>query len=81
MSLLLSAFHRTATGTMDEKLKEQLLPGVIVFCWSVLGWVLYKTFTSEVALSWGQFALHAAIGAGIGILLGGITTGVMMMRK
>jgi hypothetical protein len=66
---------------MDEKLKEQLLPAVIVFCWSVLGWVLYQFFTSEVSLSWGQFWMHAAIGAGIGILLGGITLGVMMMRK
>src|SRR5262245_12661645 len=40
-----------APCTMDEKLKEQLLPAVIVFCWSVLGWVLYQYFTSEVALS------------------------------
>jgi hypothetical protein len=66
---------------MDEKLKEQLLPAVIVFCWSVLGWVLYQHFTSEVTLSWGQFWLHAGIGAAIGIVLGGITLGVMMMRK
>ena len=66
---------------MDEKLKEQLLPAVIVFCWSVLGWVLYRYFTSEVPFSWGQFGLHVGIGAGIGIVLGGITLGVMMMRK
>jgi hypothetical protein len=78
--------HRTASllpapSTMDDKLKEQLLPAVIVFCWSVLGWVLYQFFSSPVPLSWGQFGMHAAIGAGIGIVLGGITAGVMMMRK
>jgi hypothetical protein len=66
---------------MDEKLKEQLLPAVIVFCWSVLGWVLYQYFTSELPLTWGQFWLHVGIGVAIGIVLGGITAGVMMMRK
>lgn len=66
---------------MDEKLKEQLLPAIIVFCWTTLGWVLYRYFTSEVQWSYGGFAVQALIGAGIGLVTGGITMGVMMMRK
>jgi hypothetical protein len=66
---------------MDEKLKEQLFPAVIVFCWSMLGWVLYRYFTSPLPMSWGDLMFQGAIGAGIGIVLGGITLGVMLMRK
>jgi hypothetical protein len=66
---------------MDENLKQQLLPAIIVFCWTVLGWVLYRYLTSEVGMSFEQFALHLAIGAGIGLVTGGVALGVTMMRK
>ena len=66
---------------MDEKLKQQLFPAVIVFCWTILGWVVYRYLTSELGMSFEQFAVQLLIGAGIGLVTGGITLGVMMMRK
>ena len=66
---------------MDEKLKEQLLPAVIVFCWTTLGWVLYRYFTSQLPWDFSSFLVQALIGAGIGLVTGGITLGVMMMKK
>jgi hypothetical protein len=66
---------------MDEKLKEQLLPAVIVFCWTLIGYVLVMYFRSTTPWFVGQFAVQALIGAGIGLVTGGITLGIMMARK
>ncbi len=67
---------------MDEKLKQQLLPAVIVFCWTILGYVLVTwLFFSTLPWYFGDFMTQALIGAGIGLVTGGITLGVMMARK
>ena len=67
---------------MDEQLKQQLLPAVIVFCWTVLGYVLVTwLFFSTTQWYFGEFMTQALIGAGIGLVTGGITLGVMMARK
>ena len=67
---------------MDEQLKQQLLPAVIVFCWTILGYVLVTwLFFSTLPWYFGDFMTQALIGAGIGLVTGGITLGVMMARK
>lgn len=67
---------------MDDQLKQQLLPAVIVFCWTVLGYVLVMwLFFSTTPWFFGEFMTQALIGAGIGLVTGGITLGVMMARK
>jgi len=67
---------------MDEQLKQQLLPAVIVFCWTVLAYVLVVwIFFSTEQWYFGEFFMQAVIGGGIGLLTGGITLGIMMSRK
>jgi hypothetical protein len=67
---------------MDEQLKQQLLPAVIVFCWTILGYVLVTwLFFSTLPWYFGDFMTQALIGAGIGLVTGGITLGIMMARK
>ena len=67
---------------MDENLKQQLMPAVVVFNLTVLTYVLvvWNFFSTE---PWylGDFLTQALIGAGIGLVTGGITLGVMMMKK
>jgi hypothetical protein len=67
---------------MDEQLKQQLMPAVIVFCWTVLAYVLivYLFFRTR---DWyfSEFMVQALIGGGIGLLTGGITLGITMSRK
>lgn len=67
---------------MDEQLKQQLLPAVIVFCWTVLGYVLILYFFfSTREWYFTEFMTQALIGAAIGLVIGGITLGIMMTRK
>lgn len=67
---------------MDEDLKQQLMPAVIVFNFTVLSYVLVMwTFFSTVPWFVSDFLVQALIGAGIGLVTGGITLGVMMMKR
>jgi hypothetical protein len=69
-------------ATMDEKLKEQLMPAVIVFCWTIIGYVVITYFfLSTAPWYFGDFMVQALIGAGIGIVTGGATLGIMAVRK
>jgi len=67
---------------MDEKLKEQLMPAVVVFNFTVVAYVMTTwLFFSTIPWFFGDFLMQALIGAGIGLVTGGITLGVMMMKK
>ena len=67
---------------MDEKLKEQLMPAVVVFNFTVVAYVLITwLFFSSVPWFFGDFVTQALIGAGIGLVTGGITLGLMLMKK
>lgn len=65
---------------MDEKLKQQLMPAIVVFNFTVVGWILYRVFTGE-GMFMGQFFTQAMIGAGLGLVTGGITLAVMMFAR
>ena len=65
---------------MDEKLKEQLMPAIVVFNLTVVVYVLVRFFMSDSGMFMGDFITQALIGAAIGLVTGGITFGVMMMR-
>ena len=65
---------------MDEKLKEQLMPAIVVFNLTVVVYVLARFFMSDSGMFMGQFFTQALIGAAIGLVTGGITFGIMMMR-
>jgi hypothetical protein len=66
---------------MDEKLKQQLMPAIVVFNFTVVAWVLYRYFTAPLGMSLEQFLAQALIGAGIGLVTGGIVLGLTMLRK
>jgi len=67
---------------MDENLKQQLMPAVIVFNFTVLTYVLITwIFFSTQPWFLSDFFYQALIGAGIGLVTGGIALGVMMMKK
>ena len=62
---------------MDEELKQKLLPAFAVFNLTVGIYMLVKYFLVDMSrptsTTWGEFILHALIGAGIGLVTGGIT--------
>jgi len=65
---------------MDEKLKEQLMPALVVFNLTVLAWVLFRYFTTVPAMYFGDLVVQILIGAVIGAVTGGITLAVMMRK-
>ena len=70
---------------MDDKLKEQLMPAVVVFNFTVAAYVIvravYPMFVTGRVMSYGAFFTHLLVGAGIGLITGGITLAAMMLRK
>jgi hypothetical protein len=67
---------------MDENLKQQLFPAIAVFNLTVLAYVLVAwNFFSTDMWYLSDLFMQGLIGAGIGLVTGGITLGVMMMRK
>jgi hypothetical protein len=70
---------------MDEKLKEQLMPAVVVFNFIVAIYVMvravYPMLVTGRVMSYGTFFTHLLVGAAIGAVGGGITLAVMMWRK
>ena len=70
---------------MDDQLKQQLMPAVVVFNLTVVLYfairVLYPMLLLNKRILMGQFTTHLLIGAGIGLVTGGITLVITMMRK
>jgi hypothetical protein len=65
--------------TMDENLKQQLMPALVVFNLTVGIYLLVRFFTSRMFM--GDFMIHLLVGAGIGLVTGGITLALSMRRK
>jgi hypothetical protein len=72
-------------ATMDDKLKEQLLPAVMVFNFILAAYmsirVIYPMLTSNRPLRSGTFYTHLFIGAAIGLAVAAITFVIMARRK
>ena len=64
---------------MDERLKEQLMPALVVFNLTVGVYLIYRYLTSRMFM--GDFWLHLAIGAAIGLVTGGITLALSLRRR
>ena len=70
---------------MDDQLKQQLMPAVVVFNLTVVLYaafrILYPVFVLHKRMFFGNFLTHVLIGAAIGLVTGGITLAIMMTRK
>jgi len=70
---------------MNDDLKERLMPAIIVFNFTVVAWLLVKAIYPIVMLnkivSFNQLVLHILIGAGIGLVTGGLTLGATLLLK
>ena len=64
---------------MDEQLKQQLMPALVVFNLTVGLYLLYRFFTSRMFM--GDFMLHLLVGAGIGLVTGGITLALSLRKR
>jgi hypothetical protein len=70
---------------MDEELKQQLMPAIVVFNMTVVIYLLirivYPMFVRGQNFNFSSFMVHALIGAAIGLVTGGITLALMMRKK
>jgi hypothetical protein len=69
---------------MDEQLKQQLMPAIVVFNTTVVLYVLvrliYPIMQGQI-ITMNRLLFEALIGAAIGLVTGGITLAVMMRKK
>jgi hypothetical protein len=72
-------------SAMDDQLKQQLMPAVVVFNLTLVLYfavrVLYPMLVMNKRIMMGQFTTHLMVGAGIGLVTGGIALAITMMRK
>jgi hypothetical protein len=61
----------SVAGAMDEQLKAQLMPPLVVFNLTLGIFLLYRFFTMRMSME--GFLLQLLIGAVIGLVTGGIT--------
>ena len=77
--------HPKRTVSMDDKLKDQLMPAVMVFNFTLAAYVIvrvvYPMLTSNRPLASGKFFTHLLIGAAIGLVGAAITLAITMRRK
>lgn len=70
---------------MDEQLKQQLMPALMVFNLTVVIYMLirivYPVFVVGQVVEFSSFLVHALVGAGIGLVTGGITLALTMRKK
>jgi len=66
---------------MDEQLKQQLMPGLVVFNLTVVAWMLFRIFTSARGMFFSELLTQILIGVAIGLVTGGITVAVTMRKK
>jgi ribose/xylose/arabinose/galactoside ABC-type transport system permease subunit len=70
---------------VDDRLKEQLLPAVMVFNFILAAYmsvrVIYPMLVSNRPLRSGTFFTHLLIGAAIGLIAAAVTFVITMRRK
>jgi hypothetical protein len=67
-------------SAMDDQLKQQLMPAVVVFNLTLVLYVLIRVLPAK-RMFIGGLMTHLMIGAGIALVAGGITLTITMMRK
>ena len=76
--------ERQLAIAMDDKLKEHLMPAVVVFNFTVAAYIgvkaVYPMLVSGRIMSYGTFFTHLLVGAAIGLVTGGVTLAVMMRK-
>jgi len=65
---------------MDDQLKQQLMPAVVVFNLTLLLYFAIRVLPAKRML-FGGFMTHFWIAVGIGLVTGGITLAITMLRK
>jgi hypothetical protein len=65
---------------MDDQLKQQLMPPLVVFNLTLLLYLAIRVFPAKRML-FGTFMTHLLIGVGIGLVAGGIVLAITMLRK
>ena len=70
---------------MSDDLQQRLMPAIIVFNFTVAAWMIVKTVYPMVMLNkmvlFHEFIVNLLIGAGVGLVTGGVTLGVMLLLK
>ena len=70
---------------MDDRLKEQLFPAVMVFNFILAAYmsvrVIYPMLVSNRPLRSGTFFTHLLVGAAIGLIAAAVTFVITMRRK
>ena len=66
---------------MDEQLKQQFFPPVVVFNLTTGIYLLARMFTHNKNVDFPFFWKHLLIGAAVGLVLGGITLFFTMRKK
>jgi hypothetical protein len=71
---------------MDDRLKQQLMPALVVFNLTLVAYLVVRViypmlFLKGHGMFVGGLLTHVLIGAGIGIVTGGITLGLTMLKK
>ena len=65
---------------MDDQLKQQLMVAVVVFNLTLVTYVLVRYFLGARGF-FGDFMVHVLVGAGIGLVTGGIAFFLSMRKK
>lgn len=70
---------------MSDELQQRLMPAIIVCNFTTAVWMVVKTVYPMVMLNkrilFNDFLTHLLIGAGLGLVTGGLTLGVLMLVK
>lgn len=70
---------------MSDELQQRLMPAIIVFNFTVAAWMVVKTVYPMLMLNklvlLNEFLLNLLIGAGVGLITGGVTLGVTLLLK
>jgi len=67
---------------MDDRLKQQLMPAIVVFNFTLVAYLLFRVIAPMFGggkLLFGGLLTHVLIGAGIGLVTGGIMLAISLL--
>lgn len=66
---------------MDEQLKQRLMLAIVAFNLTVVAYLIGAQVMGSSVGTWGTFFSRAAVGAGIGLVVGGAVFGAASLMK